>query len=324
MKDSHWSTQKEEAAGYWQLAFTLVLFKLMPVIFLKAIAFPVGFFYFLFSRKGREFSRAYLRQLAIAFPGLKISSLRHIISFSIALVEKLESWGGKVSFKRIHFQNDDIIELIKKLEKSEGAMLLSSHLGNMEFIRALADFNRTGVSKDIPVNAIVDFNVTAHFNRMLRRLNPNSSAQIINARELGPQSILILQDRLSAGELVVIAADRTSAVSTSRYLPLPFLGSEAPFPYGPFFLAALSEAPIYAVFAMRKRDLSLTSQYNLYVHKSPVSFDCPRREREDRITELARWYTSLLEHYCKLYPCQWYNFFDFWHPAKAGRRSGAV
>jgi predicted LPLAT superfamily acyltransferase len=256
--------------------------------------------------------------------GQKFSPLKHIIAFSLSLVEKIEAWSGRVSFSRIHFHGDDIMELTGRLEKKEGAFFISSHLGNMEFIRALANYNRTGVSREMPVNAIVDFTVTVHFDRMLRKLNPNSVTRIISAREMGPQTVILLQERLAAGELVVIAGDRTSANRGSRHLLLSFLGSIAPFPYGSFFLASLSEAPIYAVFAVRQKDLSLFPHYNLHVHKCSISFDCPRYERKDRIIALANWYVSLLERYCKKCPHQWYNFYNFWQPVEEKGEKGEV
>jgi predicted LPLAT superfamily acyltransferase len=183
----------------------------------------------------------------------------------------------------------------------------------MEFIRALAGLNRTGVSREIPVNAIVDFTVTAHFNRMLTELNPKSMTHLVSAKEIGPETIILLQERLAAGELVVIAGDRTSGSENSRFLSLPFFGEEAAFPYGPFFLASLLEAPVYFVFALRQKDISLSSPtYVLRLHKCGVSFDCPRREREGRIKELASCFALRLEQYCKEHPYQWYNFYDFW------------
>jgi predicted LPLAT superfamily acyltransferase len=293
----------------------LVFFRLLPVILLRLAAFPVGFCYFLCSKHARDQSRRYLRHLEPA--GKKISPLPHILAFALALVEKVEAWGGKVSFSRIHFQDDDSGDLLERLERGEGAFLISSHLGNMEFIRALADHNRTGVSREIPVNAIVDFSVTAHFNRMLQELNPRSETRLINARDMGPETVMLLSDRLAAGELVVIAGDRTSPNAESRLLALPFLGEEAFFPYGPFFLAAILGAPVYAVFALRQKDLSLSSHYVMGIHRNPVSLDCPRRGREGRIAELARWFASLLAGYCKEHPYQWYNFYDFWHKPAA-------
>jgi predicted LPLAT superfamily acyltransferase len=134
---------------------------------------------------------------------------------------------------------------------------------------------------------------------------------------------MLLHDRLAAGELAVIAADRTARSAESRCLTLPFLGRDAPFPYGPFLLAALMEVPVYAVFALRQKDISLFPHYDMGIHKSPVSFDCSRREREGRIQEMARWFAALLERYCKEHPYQWYNFYDFWQDRKGALKPAA-
>jgi predicted LPLAT superfamily acyltransferase len=169
----------------------------------------------------------------------------------------------------------------------------------------------------VPVTVLVDFSVTGQFNRMLRELNPESQTRIISVNEVGPETIILLQDRVARGEIVAIAGDRTSANTRNKYFHLPFLGREAPFAYGPFLLAALLNAPSYFVFALRRKDLSLSSQYNMHVHRVPLDFDCPRKERERRIERLARLYTGQLERYCMLHPYQWYNFYDFW--ANPGR-----
>jgi predicted LPLAT superfamily acyltransferase len=317
-KTIHWSEYKEEAAGYWQIKLLFLLFRILPVFFLRLYAFPVSFFYWVFSKRAREESCRFLEKAAVAVkkdsPGKKTSlqPLKHILACSLALVEKMEAWGGKVLFNRIHFQEDDITDLVDRLEKGEGALLICSHLGNSELLRALADYNRTGVSRNIPVTAVLDVSVTALFNRLLRELNPRSVTRIINARDIGPDTVVLLLDRINAGELVVIAGDRTSVHTRSKYIPVPFLNQNAPFPYGPFILAALLKVPTYFVFALRQGDLSLASRYDMHVHKSPVSFDCPRRERENRIRDMAFLFAEWLEFYCKQHPYQWYNFYDFW------------
>jgi predicted LPLAT superfamily acyltransferase len=242
----------------------------------------------------------------------KLHQLNHITSFSLSLVEKVEAWGGRVHFKRVCFQDDDIGALVEGLEKGEGALLVTSHLGNMEFLRALAGFSKTGVSRPVGVNILVDFTVTDQFNRMLRELNPGSIVQALSVDSIGPDTVILLQDRLAAGELVAIAGDRTSANTRNRYLRLSFLGAEAPFPYGPFLLAALLGAPVYFVFALRQRDISLSSRYDMHIHRCALSFDCSRKEREGRIKEMAALFAEKLEYYCKQHPYQWYNFYDFW------------
>jgi predicted LPLAT superfamily acyltransferase len=179
-------------------------------------------------------------------------------------------------------------------------------------LRGLLNLGRTGVSRKIPVTAIMDVKVTAHFNRMLRELNPQSGMDIIGADEINPQTAILLEEKLQAGEMVVIAGDRTSADKSSKNFTLPFLGKDAPFSSGVFYMAALMNAPVFFVFGLRRGALSLKPQYGFHVHKSSLSFDCSRKERFERSELLARSFAFLLEGYCKEQPFQWYNFFDFW------------
>jgi predicted LPLAT superfamily acyltransferase len=317
----HWSQHKEKAAGYWHIKLMLVLFRLFPVIILRVIAFPVGFFYFIFSKKGRTESRRFLHKAApfITQQGIAqkcrspFGPLRHIVSFSLSLVEKLQSWGGKFHFKNIHFQNDDAEELIRELDNGKGVFLITSHIGNIELLRGLASLNRTGVSRETPITAVIDMKVNEKFSRMLKELNPQSSMDIINAGEIGPYTAAMLEEKLAEGEIVTIAGDRTAVnAGGGKNLIIPFLGEDAQFSPGIFYLAALMKAPVYFVFALRRGDLSVLPEYDMHVHKSRISLECSRKERFNQSSLLARSFSELLEGYCKKTPFQWYNFYDFW------------
>jgi predicted LPLAT superfamily acyltransferase len=320
----HWSQHKEKAAGYWHVKLLLVLFKLFPVVILRIIAFPVGFFYFIFSKKGRTESKRFLQKASPFVTQHSIvkkcrsffGPLRHIVSFSLTLVEKLEAWGGKFQFKKIHFQNDDVEELIHELDNGKGVFLFTSHIGNIELLRGLASFDRTGVSRKTPVTAVIDTKVSEKFTRMLKELNPKSGMDIINAAEIGPHTAAIMEEKLAEGGIVTIAGDRTTANnnagSPGKNIIIPFLGEDAPFSPGIFYLAALMKAPVYFVFALRRGDLSIKPEYDMYVHKNRISLECSRKERFNQSSLLARSFAALLESYCKETPFQWYNFYDFW------------
>jgi len=328
----HWSQHKEKAAGYWNVKLLLILFKLFPVVIMRILAFPVGFFYFIFSKKGRKESRRFLQKAAPLVEQPKtakrcrspLGPLRHIVSFSLTLVEKIQSWGGKFQFRNIHFQNDDVEDLIKELENGKGVFVITSHMGNTELLRGLANLNRTGVSRKTPVTAIIDTKVNENFSRMLKELNPQSNFDIINASEIGSHTVILLEDKLAAGTMVTIAGDRTAAgthaggthaggsSARGKNFMIPFLGEEAPFSPGIFYLAVLLNAPVYFLFALRRGDLSIKPEYDMYVHKSTMSFECSRKERLEKSSLLAQSFTELLEKYCKKAPFQWYNFFDFW------------
>jgi predicted LPLAT superfamily acyltransferase len=318
----HWSQHKEKAAGYWHIKLMLILFRLFPVVILRVIAFPVGFFYFLFSKRARIESARFLQKAAPFVEQSKTAKrcrspfgpLRHIVSFSLTLVEKIQSWGGKFQFKNIHFQDDDVEELIRELENGKGVFLITSHIGNIELLRGLASFNRTGVSRKTPMTAVIDMKVSENFSRMLKELNPQSSFDILSASEIGPHTAIILEDQLASGTIVTIAGDRTSANSggQEKKFMIPFLGEDAPFSPGIFYLAVLMKAPVYFVFALRRGDLSIKPEYDMYVHKSALSSECSRKERLAQSSLLANSFASLLENYCKKNPFQWYNFYDFW------------
>jgi len=323
----HWSQHKEKTAGYWNVKLMLVLFKLFPIIILRVLTFPVGFFYFLFSKRARAESKRFLQKVAPFVTQHDLAKkcrspfgpLWHIISFSLTLVEKLESWGGKFQFKNIHFQNDDIGELINDLENRKGIFLITSHLGNIELLRGLASFNRTGVSRKIPITAVIDMKISENFSRMLKELNPQSSFDIISAAEIGPHTAVILEEKLAHGGIVTIAGDRTAASSVANHVgdsaekfTISFLGGEASFPLGVFYMAVLMKAPVYFIFPIRRGDLSIEPEYDMHVHKTVLSFDCSRKEKFAQSSRLAHSFAELLENYCKQNPFQWYNYYDFW------------
>ena len=309
----------KELHGHFGLTITFILLKLLPAVCVRILAFPVGFCYFLFSKKANAASRLYLKNLKAfaetkqAKTRIKVSALRHIVSFAISLTEKMEVWLGKFSFKQIHFQNDDVKDLIQNLENKHGAMVIVSHLGNSEMLRGLAHSAETGVSYQFPVNAILDTKVTAGFNAMVNKINASATTDIFSADDIGPDTILILQENIERGELVVIAGDRMSANTKNRFIMQDFLGKPAPFAYGAYLLTALINAPTYFMFGVRKKDISIFPQYDMYVHKNPVDFDCSRKERKERIKQTIENYARELEQLCLIHPYQWFNFFDFWY-----------
>ncbi|MDR1929555.1 MAG: hypothetical protein LBQ44_02890 [Treponema sp.] len=326
-KGGHWSEQKE-AASLSLMRLFFVLIKLFPSFILKLIAFPVGFSYFLFTKKARTASRRFLDRVAAEqrrglkltpgvepTPGVKpgvprLSVLKNFIAFALTLIEKADSWMGRVSFDGVELK-DDAALLTGGLEEGRGAALICSHIGNMELLRALADYKRTGLSREVPVTSVADFNT--FFNDMIQSLNPRSKLRIINANEIGPETVIFLGEQISAGGLMVIAGDRTSAGLRDRIFSIPFLGAPAPFPQGVFLLAALLEAPVYAVFGLRRRDISLRADYDMHIHRigGPGS-GLSRGGRQKLAESCAARFAALLEQYCLQYPHQWYNFYDFW------------
>jgi predicted LPLAT superfamily acyltransferase len=311
----HWTEEKEQVTSDKPVKLLIDLINHLPSPVVNSLVFPVGFFYLLCSPRARKETRLYQKQMIAYTHGTAIKkpdSLRQIISFSLCVLEKIEGWSGKINLDSICFQNDDIDALRGQLEQGKGAYLICSHLGNVEMLRSLASFNRTGVTHHVPVVAVMDVKATQNFTNALSERMPGSSFNLVDASSIGPDTIEILSDCIDNGGLVVVAADRTSPTARDRTISRDFLGKKALFPYGTFLLASLLDAPVYYVFALRQKDLTLYPEYNMYVNKADVSFDCPRNERENRIHELCGGFAERLEEYCIKYPYQWYNFYNFW------------
>lgn len=319
MKAEHWSQKKEKASSVKPVKFLIFLVKIFPHWLLVCIAFFVGFFYFLFSKSARidakEFQKRvidFCKSKNIKCPVKKVSAYKQILSFAICLIEKVEGWCGKSDLSCVIFHEDDVIPLKDSLSKGQGAMLIGSHLGNMELFRSLAAEGQTGVSKKVSVTAIMDTKVTSSFNQAMKEMNAKTYIDVVNSDSIGVDTIELLQTRLSEGGLVVIAGDRTSKNSPERNITLDFLGKEAEFPFGSFFMASLLNVPVYFVFALRKKDITFKAKYDMHVKKSEVDFNCSRKEKKAKIKELCCEFKNQLEYYCCKHPYQWYNFFDFW------------
>ncbi len=315
MAENWYEVKQNHNLGYKMMFFIL---KTFPAVFMRLLAFPVGFFYWAFGKKARLVSKDYLLKIQVSLLSdfdkskkLPLSTLKHISSFALNLVENVQSWAGKFSFSDVSWQNDDVFDLVKNINSGKGSVILISHLGNAQMMKGLASMGESGTEKKMSITTISDAKISQGLTALLNEINPASSMNIVSSDNIGPETIILLQERLEKGEVIVIAGDRISA-HTDRNIEIEFLGERARFPYGVFLLVALLNAPTYFVTGLREKDFSLHPKYDMFVKKNPLDFDCGRSEREERIKETARNYAKNLESLSKMHPYQWYNFFDFW------------
>ena len=165
----------------------------------------------------------------------------------------------------------------------------------------------------VPVVIIMDINMSANFSQTLKEINPDYSMNVIDASNFGPESTVYLEEQAEQGALIVAAGDRTAVHNRDKVIKKPFLGREAPFPYGVFLIPALLKLPVYFMFGMRSRMSIFNPKYEIYIEKSNVDFNCARKERDGRITECCGEFVEKLERMAIKYPYQWYNFFNFWN-----------
>jgi predicted LPLAT superfamily acyltransferase len=108
---------------------------------------------------------------------------------------------------------------------------------------------------------------------------------------------------LDNGETLSMPADRI--FGSQKSVSVSFLGAPAEFPLGPFIVATMRGLDALAVNVMK----TSSKGYKIYV--TPLSYD-KEAPRKQQIAELVQSYVSELERMVRLYPTQWYNFYEFW------------
>jgi predicted LPLAT superfamily acyltransferase len=306
-KSLHWA-QMEEHGAIWGMKFLLRIYLLFGRTVLQLFLSPVVIYYWLINRQARQASQAYLNRLAVFAPSLKLTgsffwSYRHFISFANAIIDKLAAWSGTLSREDVKYYGRN--ELIAAIRKGQGAVLLGSHLGNLEVCRIIADFE-----KSIHINVLVHTKHAQKFNRLLKQISDNSRLHVIQVTEITPATSMLLSDKIDAGELVIIAADRTPVSNRQRVTKVDFLGAEALFPQGPFILAFLMKCPVYTVFCLKQQ-----GKHVIYFDHFSEMLKLPRKTREQSMQQIIQRYAECLQAYCLKEPLQWFNFFDFWRVA---------
>lgn len=309
--EKHWSQQKEKGT---QLGIRLLLlaYSLFGRKIFSAFLYIVMSYYHLVGKNARLASEQYLQQLQIYAKekniplehSTKLSSFSHFISFGNSMLDKITAWKGNIDASNLEITGDSTAR--KLIANKQGILVLGSHLGNLELCRALSH-----IYPDLKINALVFTQHASNFNHVLKSINPDSMLNLLQVDSLGPETAILLQEKIAQGEWVVIVGDRTSTTHESRVNWCNFLGKAAPFAHGPFILASILKAPVYTLFAL-KNEKNKDVGFHVYFEHFSDELKLPRKNREEAISAAIQKYADRLSYYCLKAPLQWYNFFNFW------------
>lgn len=306
---THWSRQKERGTIFG-MKFSLAVYALLGRgVFNQLLKLIIGYYY-LTGASARNHSKAYLKQLQeyaskqnkeLPTP---LNSYRHLMSFGTAMLDKLAAWRGDMSLDNLTLHG---VEPCRELiDNKQGVVLIGSHLGNLELCRALSH-----TYPGLKINALVFSEHAVRFNAVMHSVNPDANLNLIHVTNLGPEVGMQLQEKIDAGEWVVIVGDRTSVTKEKRVVWADFLGKPAPFPQGPFMLAYVLKAPVFLMFGLRK-PASKKPHFDIYVEQFSDQIKLPRKGREEALCDVVQQYATRLEYYAMKAPLEWYNFFNFW------------
>jgi predicted LPLAT superfamily acyltransferase len=262
----------------------------------RAVLPLVALWYVAFHPGVRRASRDYLPRVGVR-PTLG-AVYRHVLTFARVTLDRLFFAKGDARPFEIATHGEE--HLARLRAERRGALLVLAHLGSFEVMRTLS------AERSFALNIVGYFRNARMINATLRALNPAVDARLIEIAPRDVGFVFEIERRLAAGELVGTMADRVGFDGKSA--AVPFLGGTARLPTGPWLLAAALGCPVYVAFGL----YSEPNRYDLYCEPLAERVALPRGGREEAAAELAARYAARLEHYCRLAPLNWFNFYDFW------------
>lgn len=290
-----WRTQRERSnLGVMKLMrwLSLTLGRAPSRIVVRGIAL----YFLLFSPSARQASRAYLNRI-FSHVGWK-ELFRHFFSFAGTIHDRVYLVSNRI--EQFNISIEDQVNLPAQHSK-QGAILMGAHLGSFEALYALG---RT--RPELKVSLVMYEETARKLNQVLAAINPALQHDIIALGQI--DTMIRIRDRLKNGYLVGILADRTLNNEPGRNIP--FLGTAALFPYGPFRLAALLRCRVIFMAGLYLGG----NRYSLHFDALEDFSDVRPEEKEQRVANAMDSYVRLLEKYCRLAPYNWFNFHDFWKP----------
>lgn len=293
--ESDWMRQQERS--------NLAILKLMVWISLtfgravgRLVLYGIAAYYVLFSPKARRHSRDYLHR-ALGRWAEWSDGFRHVFSFASTIHDRIYLLNDRFDLFDIEVVGAEAVNAAARSQP--GALLIGAHLGSFEVLRAVGR-GREGLQV-----AMLMYEENARkINATLEAINPAASQDIIPLGRM--DSMLQARDRLDAGYVVGMLADR--GLGGDATVDCDFLGRPAPFPLGPFRVAAMLRRPVFFMTGLYLGG----NRYRLHFEPLADFSQTPRQERDAAIRRAMQDYADRLTHYCREAPYNWFNFFDFW------------
>ncbi|MDA3909695.1 MAG: lysophospholipid acyltransferase family protein [Sulfurimonas sp.] len=266
----------------------LTIYKLLGYRFVSFILNFVALYYVLFTPSVKQSLESYYKHL-----GKELSYkayFKHIKLFSLSIFDRFISRNkaDELSFER---ENREAF-----LALQEGGIVLLSHIGGW----ATAGHS---MKADIPPMNIVMHESTkgeiSEFEKSKQRQN-ETNVKIIDLNQGAIAANIQIANALMNKEVVAMMADRVT--DPRKVVLVDFLGSKVEINKNPFDIAHRFNKPLVATFVV----LTKEKHYKLIFENISIN--------EKSLEEIAQEYMNILTKIIKIYPNQWYNFYDFFNP----------
>jgi len=266
----------------------------------RAFLYPVSLYYMLTAPDAVSASRLYLSRVLGRAPR-RMEVFRHLHTFASVLLDRVYFLLGHAHRFDIRIVSDDYLTQ-DQATRSGGVFLMGAHMGSFEVGRMVSR------NHDSLKLVLLMYEENARkIGTLMSAINPAAQQEIVALGNLS--AMLTVKDRLAEGGIIGILADRT--LGQEKVRELPFLGAPAHFALGPFRMAAMMRRPVLMMTGLYLGG----NRYDIHIEKIADFRDAPdgtRRNSEADVDAAMQCYVSRLEHFVRLAPNNWFNFYDFW------------
>jgi predicted LPLAT superfamily acyltransferase len=262
----------------------------------RVALYVIAAYFFLFAPRARRASMVYLRRVLGRQPTVR-DRFRQVMSFATTIHDRVYLLNGRFELFDIAVEGEAL--MLERARAGRGAFLVGAHLGSFEVTRAIGRRR-----PDLRV-AMVAYEANARkINASLAAINPELAEETV---ALGTaETMLRVRALLDEGVFVGMLGDRTPGGEPTEVVE--FLGKGAKFPLGPMRLAALLQRRVILMLGVYCGG----NRYRVVFEEIADFSGVGRQERDEAISRAVARYAGRLESYCREYPYDWFNFFDFW------------
>ena len=220
-----------------------------------------------------------------------------------------KNWIGRSQGCEVHFGGlkgkftynfDGEHHLRAMADEKTGGIIVNAHIGNFEMAGQLLERLNT------KINVLILDAEHQKIKNYLSSVIVNKDVNFIPI-QADFSHILAISEALMNKELIAMAGDRF--VQESKIFETEFMGQKAAFPSGPFYLAARFGVPVTFAFAMKESK----NHYHFYASEPQYVKRYNNPQEQDKELQLfVDKYAQEFERILRMYPLQWFNYYQFW------------
>ncbi len=285
--------------GYRIFLFLLKNFSIQAAY---ALLYFVALYYVIFASKARKPMYFYFNTI-LRYSFFKSVYYLYInnITFGKVIIDKVVLMAGLQNKFTFNFEGENYLH---EMAKNGGGLIIGAHIGNWEIAGHLLDRINT------PVHIVMLDAEHKKIKGLLESVMTKKKMSVIAIKD-DMSHLFRIKEALQRNEIVAIHGDRF--LPESKTISCNFLGKEANFPTGPFYIAMKYGKPVTYVSAVKESKF----HYHLTA-TSPKIYPNSRnlKKREAELKNMLSDYIVQIENTLKIYPEQWFNYYYFWDVKK--------